>query len=195
MSIPESKIMLAIYLAAPEVENDRRALNVIAGMRKAMKEGRHVNMAPKGYRNSRDEYNNKIISPGKDAEIVAWVFHEVVREVHNIMDIWRMAKGKGLKVGKSQIWNILRNPIYCGKIYVPTYKKEEAMIVQGKHQSLVSEELFNEVQDVLNGRKRKPLGRRYGLTEEYPLRGSLICQQCGRILTGSSARGNTGRSK
>ncbi len=44
MSIPESKIMLAIYLAAPEVENDRRSLNTIAGMRKAMKEGRHVNM-------------------------------------------------------------------------------------------------------------------------------------------------------
>ena len=26
--IPESKIMLAIYLAAPEVDNDRRALNI-----------------------------------------------------------------------------------------------------------------------------------------------------------------------
>ncbi len=192
MSIPESKIMLAIYLAAPEVENDRRALNVIAGMRKAMKEGRHVNMAPKGYRNSRDEYNNKIISPGKDAEVVSWVFQEVVREVHNIMDIWRMAKGKGLKVSKSQIWNMIRNPIYCGKIYVPTYKKEEAMIVQGKHQPLISEALFNEVQDVLNGRKRKPQGRRYGMKDEYTLRGSLICQQCGRILTGSSARGNGG---
>lgn len=48
MNIPESKIMLANYLAAPEVEYDRRALNVIAGMRKAMKEGRHVNMSPKG---------------------------------------------------------------------------------------------------------------------------------------------------
>lgn len=47
MTIPESKIMLAIYLAAPEVENDRRSLNAIAGMRKAMKEGRHVNMAPR----------------------------------------------------------------------------------------------------------------------------------------------------
>lgn len=27
LSIPENKMMLAIYLAAPEVENDRRALN------------------------------------------------------------------------------------------------------------------------------------------------------------------------
>jgi site-specific DNA recombinase len=29
LSIPENKMMLAFYLAAPEVENDRRALNVI----------------------------------------------------------------------------------------------------------------------------------------------------------------------
>jgi DNA invertase Pin-like site-specific DNA recombinase len=40
LSIPENKIMLAFYLAAPEVENDRRALNVFHGMRRAKKEGR-----------------------------------------------------------------------------------------------------------------------------------------------------------
>ena len=39
LSIPENKMMLAIYLAAPEVENDRRALNTFYGMRRARKEG------------------------------------------------------------------------------------------------------------------------------------------------------------
>ena len=38
MSIPENKIMLAVYLATPEVENDRRSLNVSHGMRRAKKE-------------------------------------------------------------------------------------------------------------------------------------------------------------
>ncbi|WP_370362883.1 recombinase family protein [Mucilaginibacter flavidus] len=28
MSVPENKMMLAIYITAPEIENDRRALNV-----------------------------------------------------------------------------------------------------------------------------------------------------------------------
>ncbi|WP_137905834.1 hypothetical protein [Chryseobacterium sp. 2VB] len=36
-TIPENKMMLAIYLAAPEVENDRRALNTFYGMRRAQK--------------------------------------------------------------------------------------------------------------------------------------------------------------
>jgi DNA invertase Pin-like site-specific DNA recombinase len=192
MSIPESKIMLAIYLAAPEVENDRRALNVIAGMRKAMKEGRHVNMAPRGYRNVRDENNNPTIEPGKDAPIIRWAFEEVQRGVYNVMDIWRMAKLKGLKVGKSQIWNIFRNPFYCGKLFIPAYKNEEARVVKGVHTPIISEALFNDVQDVLNGRKRKPLTSQHGLREEFPLRGNLLCKQCGRLLTASTSKGNGG---
>lgn len=42
LSVPENKMMLAFYLAAPEVENDRRALNVFHGMRRAKKEGRWI---------------------------------------------------------------------------------------------------------------------------------------------------------
>lgn len=33
LRVPENKMMLAFYLAAPEVANDRRALNVFQGMR------------------------------------------------------------------------------------------------------------------------------------------------------------------
>lgn len=192
MSIPESKIMLAIYLAAPEVENDRRSLNTIAGMRKAMKEGRHVNMAPRGYRNARDENNNPIIEPGKDAQLIKWVFEETARGVHNVMEIWKAAKEKGLKVGKSQMWNLLRNPVYCGRIFVPAYKDEKAVVIKASHESLISTELFDEVQDVLNGRKRK-FPTRQTAKEELPLRGYLQCKQCGSKLTGSASKGNGGK--
>lgn len=192
MSIPESKIMLAIYLAAPEVENDRRSLNTIAGMRKAMKEGRHVNMAPRGYRNARDEDNNPIIEPGKDAPLIQVVFEETAKGVLNVMEVWKMAKEKGLKVGRSQMWNLLRNPIYCGRIFVPAYKDEKAMVVKASHEPLISSELFEEVQDVLNGRKRK-FPTRQTSKEELPLRGYLQCKQCGIKITGSASKGNGGK--
>jgi DNA invertase Pin-like site-specific DNA recombinase len=41
LRVPENKLLLAIYLSTPEVENDRRALNVIYGMRRAIKEGQN----------------------------------------------------------------------------------------------------------------------------------------------------------
>ncbi|MDR6546756.1 DNA invertase Pin-like site-specific DNA recombinase [Chryseobacterium rhizosphaerae] len=53
-SIPESKIMLAMYWATSEVENDKRSHNIRLGMQKA----RWINKAPLGYR-------NKITSDGK----------------------------------------------------------------------------------------------------------------------------------
>src|SRR5690606_26522340 len=55
LAIPENKMMLAIYLAAPEVENDRRALNTFYGMRRAKKERRLMGMAPFGYLNRSKE--------------------------------------------------------------------------------------------------------------------------------------------
>lgn len=62
LTIPENKIMLAFYLAAPEVENDRRALNVIHGMRRARKEGRYMATAPLGYVNKMSEDKKKYIA-------------------------------------------------------------------------------------------------------------------------------------
>lgn len=191
LNIPENKIMLAFYLAAPEVENDRRALNTIAGMRRALKEGRYCTIAPKGYKNTRDENNKPLIAPGKDAPFVKWTFEEVAKGIYTVADVWRMVQEKGFKIAKSNIWCMLRNPIYYGKILIPAYKNEERMIVPGLHEGLISEELFNEVQDVLDGRKRKIVSQ-VTVKPELPLRGFLECRKCGSRLTGSASKGNGG---
>ena len=62
ITIPENKMMLAFYLAAPEVENDRRALNTFHGMRRAKKEGRWMATAPIGYINKTSENGKKYIA-------------------------------------------------------------------------------------------------------------------------------------
>ena len=62
LSVPENKMMLAIYLAAPEVENDRRALNTFQGMRRARKEGRLMGVAPFGYINRSREDGKKFVA-------------------------------------------------------------------------------------------------------------------------------------
>lgn len=88
LSIPENKMMLAFYLAAPEVENDRRALNVFYGMRRAMKEGRYVSQAPVGYANRSKEDGRKYIALKEpQAEIMKWAFEEIARGVFNTEDV------------------------------------------------------------------------------------------------------------
>ena len=63
MTIPEQLLMMAVYLAIPEVENQRRSQNVIAGMRRAFKEGRYVGSPPKGYIMGKDSANKPILTP------------------------------------------------------------------------------------------------------------------------------------
>ncbi|MGJ1261673.1 recombinase family protein [Sphingobacterium spiritivorum] len=189
LSIPENKMMLAFYLAAPEVENDRRALNVFYGMRRAKKEGRYMGLAPVGYMNRVDEGGLKYISPKEpDASILRWAFEQLAKGVFNTEQIWKQSRDKGLKCSKNAFWQLIRNPLYCGKIFIPPFKDEESYFVKGQHEAIVSEELFSDVQDILDGR-----GREYRLKvetrDDFPLRGFLICPKCRKVLTASRSKG------
>lgn len=118
-TIPESKIMLAFYLASPEVENDRRALNVFNGMRRARKEGRWMGTAPVGYTNKTAEDGRKYIALQEpSAGIMRWVFEEIATGRFNTEQIWKLALKKGLKCSKNNFWVAIRNPIYMGKIAI-----------------------------------------------------------------------------
>src|SRR5665213_993783 len=149
LSIPENKMMLAFYLAAPEVENDRRALNVFYGMRRAKKEGRWMGTAPVGYINKIDEHGRKFITPKEpEASIMKWAFQELGNGVFAADQIRKEINNQGLKCSRGNFWSVIRNPVYCGKIQVTQYKDEEKIIVQGQHEGIISEALFYEVQDV-----------------------------------------------
>jgi site-specific DNA recombinase len=191
LSIPENKMMLAFYLAAPEVENARRALNVMHGMRRARKEGRIMGVAPIGYVNKVYETGRKYIAPKQpEADIIRWAFKELAAGEKNVQELWDLAKMLGLGCSKNNFWHLIQNPVYCGKVMVPKYQQEESYYVQGQHEPLVSEELFYEAQDVLHGRRR-PKVVKQAVRDTFPLRNFLTCPKCGKTVTASSSKGRT----
>ncbi len=191
LSIPENKMMLAFYLAAPEVENDRRALNVFYGMRRAKKEGRYMGLAPVGYKNKVDEAGNKYIEPKEnDASTLQWAFEQLAKGVFNTAQVWKKAKEKGLKCSKNAFWQLIRNPLYCGKIFIPRFKDEESYFVEGQHKAIICEGLFDRVQEILDGRGRE-YRPKIETQREFPLKGFLICPECGKLLTASKSKGRS----
>jgi site-specific DNA recombinase len=143
MSVPESKIMLAIHLSAPEVENDRRALNVFHGMRRARKEGRWMGPAPIGYLNKSKEDGTKYIAIHEaEAVHVRWIFQELAKRKFNTEQVWKMAVERGLKCSKHNFWLAIRNPVYCGKIFVAKYKDEEKGLSLGNMKASFQKNLF-----------------------------------------------------
>ena len=193
--IPENKIMLAFYLATPEVENDRRSLNTFYGMRRAKKEGRYMGTAPLGYSNKITEDNKKYIGIHEvEGPLLKWAFEQIILNNYNTEQIWKMLRfrtdGK-YRFSKNNFWVALRNPLYCGKIFIPAHKDEKAHFVLGQHEPLISESMFNEVQQILDGRKRKIKPKVVSI-DNLPLRGFLKCNKCGKMLTGSASKGKMG---
>ena len=193
LNVPENKIMLAIYLTAPEVENDRRSLNVIAGMRRALKDGRWMGVAPTGYCNKRDEGNKPCLIPSNDAPLIKYSFEQLATGQYNIEEVRIMANKKGLKISRNAFWNMTRNVVYIGKIHIPAYKDETSTVVPAKHEPIISDALYYNVQDFLTGRKRIGFPAHHRLHEQLPLRGFLKCKYCGKTLTGSASNGNGGK--
>ncbi len=193
--IPENKIMLAFYLATPEVENDRRSLNTFYGMRRAKKEGRYMGTAPLGYSNKITEDKKKYIGIHEvEGPILKWAFEQIILNKYNTEQIWKMVRfrtdGK-YRFSKNNFWVAIRNPLYCGKIFIPAHKDEKAHSVLGQHEPLITESMFNEVQQILDGRKRKIKPKVVSI-DNLPLRGFLKCYKCGKMLTGSASRGKMG---
>ena len=81
-----------------------------------------------------------------------------------------------------------KSALCCGKIFIPQFKDEESRFVQGQHESIISESLYYEVQNVLDGRGRNYRPKVKTL-DEFPMRGFLICPDCEKLLTGSKSKG------
>ncbi|MGG7034413.1 MAG: recombinase family protein [Flavobacterium sp.] len=187
----DNKMVLSIYLTAGEVERDKISSRTKSGTYQAKREGCFTGKAPYGYDNFRDEFKKSTLKPNKYACLVRKAFAEVAMGVESVETVRKRLKGSGMDLKKSAFSEMLKNIVYVGKIAVPGYKKEPAMVVDGKHEALVDLETFNHVQDVFK-RKRwhgiKPCHK----NEEFPLRDFLICEVCGGQITGSLS---TGRSK
>jgi len=189
LNIPENKLMLALYLAIPEIENDRRSLNTQMGMRRAKKEGNWSGRAPLGYKNKSYEDGKKYIAPEEPyAYAIKWAFQELSLGMSSMAEVHRKAFKLGLTCSINNFHSLVRNRIYCGKIRVREIDGEEEHIIKGLHEPLITERLFDKVQNVLKG-EIKPKKSAIATPQDLPLRGFLKCPSCHRMLTGSASKG------
>ena len=193
LSVPENRMMFAFYLAAPEVENERRSQSTRAGMRKGMREGRYMHSPPKGYQTGRDADDRPLMRPNGDARFVTAAFNDMATGIHTSEEVRTRLLARGFKCSKNQFGLMLRNPVYMGMIRIVAYRNEPEELVQGLHEPLIDEETFEMVQVVLGERVGRRSGKKLTHPAEYPLRGYLRCPKCDSTLTSSTVNGNGGR--
>ena len=97
-------------------------------------------------------------------------------------------KNKQGKVYKQRIKNYLTNPLYAGYLI---YKPWDIAFMRAQHEPLISLEDFQRIQNRLNGRPAFPV--RKDINEDFPLRGFVLCDDCGEPFRGAFSKGRGGK--
>ena len=92
------------------------------------------------------------------------------------------------QIRNQRINDILNRIIYAG--YVEN-KKWGIPPTEGKHEGLISLGTFQKIQDRLNGNKKVPV--RKDVSEDFPLRGFVLCGDCEKPLTSCWSTSRSGQ--
>jgi len=159
------------------------SINVKRGNRAKLERGEWPNHAPFGYLN--DKATKSIIIDPIRSKYVPRAFELYLTGSHGFKEISNVLYGEGLrtrtnkKVLKSHIQRILSSVFYTGLM------EREGKYYNGKHQALISKDMFDKAQDVMHGRSHPRPKRLF-----FPLRGFLKCDNCGCALTASLKKGH-----
>lgn len=179
---PNEKFLLMILCSQAKLENDQKGLNVKRGIRNKCEMGWRPSMAPVGYYNRAfNGIKDAVIDPDR-GKFVTEMFRLVAEESYSGRDLWSWAKESGFvnKSGKgitlSQIYLMLRNPYYYGEFEFPVGSGKWYI---GKHQPLISKELFDQAQKKLICYEKVKWG-----SKDFAFKGLFKCASCGASIVG-----------
>ena len=187
---PVGKMTMGMTSLFAQYDNEVRAERVKAGLARRASEGIWVWTTPLGYLG---RGAGVTITPDpKTAPLVKRAFEEFAKGQHSIRSLAKLIAGWGLKscAGKKlqgqALANMLRNPIYYGKI------RTNGNIYQGIHEPVIEERVYKNCKKILDGRLGTPTPK-LEVNTLFPLRRLLICSECETPLTGSECRGRGGK--
>lgn len=179
---PNEKFLLMILGSQAKLENDNRGINVKRGLRARVEMGLWPGVAPIGYLNQKlMDKKCQIIQDRLRAPIVKQIFEKVAyekwsgRKVYNWLKFDLNFKTPGnhtLALGT--IHRLLVNPIYYGMI---EYPKHSGNWYQGKHEPIVTKELFDLAIQQL---KRDGIQRQ---NKEFAFTKLIVCGLCGSMIS------------
>ena len=171
----------------------RLSPEVKRGMKERASRGEPVSVAPFGYKMINSEY----IPDPDTAPFVEKIFKDYasgkgMRAIAYEISACGARTIRGNTFDNRGIEYILNNPVYKGKLrWSPDgkqaskriYNEDKFMIIDGKHEAIISEELYEAAQTRL--RREKELHRPRQKKEhpaEYMLKGLVRCSSCGATL-------------
>ena len=180
---PNEKFLLMILGSQAKLENDNRGINVKRGLRAKCEMGLRPGTAPTGYFNEKriDRKCQVIIDPER-APIIKKMFEKVALENWSGIKLYHWLKFEinfrtknQHHLSLSNIYLILRNTFYYG---VFEYPEHSGNWYNGKHEAIITKELFDKVQQQL----KIDYTVKWGM-KEFAFTKLLTCGHCGSGIT------------
>jgi hypothetical protein len=153
------------------------------GMQEKAEQGIWPTKSPLGYRNVAGPDGKKIIAVDPAvAPIVSKIFEWYATGQYALKEVAQKARDAGFiyrrtgtRVPISAVHSILRNRLYTGQF------EWNGKLIQGRHQPLISVELWERVQGVLDGRNVSKAKRG---KHDFAFSGLIACAKCGCSVVG-----------
>ena len=190
----DAELRLAIMSSIAQEESRKTSERVKWGQKRQMEQGVVFGRSMLGY----DVEGGKMTINEEGAKVVRLIFHKFVNEGKGTHIIARELREEGISPMRVKEWSntvilrVIRNEKYCGdlvqkKTYTPDFlsheKKynrgqEEFVIIKDHHEPIISRELFDEANRILDAKSLSQEGKAKH-SNRYPFSGKIKCGCCG----------------
>ena len=190
----DAELRLAIMSSIAQEESRKTSERVKWGQKRQMEQGVVFGRSMLGY----DVKDGKMTINEEGAKIVRLIFQKFVDEGKGTHVIARELREEGINPMRVKEWSntvilrVIRNEKYCGdlvqkKTYTPDFlsheKKcnrgqEEFVILKDHHEPIISRELFEKANHILDAKSLSQEGRAKH-SNRYPFSGKIKCGRCG----------------
>ena len=197
------KLMISVLSAVAEIERENIRVQTMEGRMQKAREGKwNGGFAPYGYK----LVDGALVVNEEEADAIRTIYDLNVNQGMGAAGIARYLENHGIvkmprQNGKTPLFSaslikrIIKNPVYCGKIAYGRRRmekvrgtrndyhlvnKDDYILVDGKHEPLISEELWEQAQIIRNGNAEKY--KRHNRVEDetiHLLSGIVKCPICG----------------
>ena len=199
----EEYFEFGLFMSRREYKTINRRLQ--RGREMSVREGKYVgNIPPYGYRREKlvRDKGYKLIPEPEEAKVVVLIFRWFtvdrlgVTTIRNKLNALRIPTRKGGPWSDETVRCVLTNPVYIGKlrwggraqvkkviggeVVTVRPRAKSPLIVDGKHEAIISEDTYFLAQKLLSANSTPPIPGSRELRN--PLAGLIVCGVCGRTM-------------
>lgn len=191
---PEGQFMETVFAAHGQLEREQNRRQVIQKMTARLEKGYQVFSAPVGYVYAKDRVHGKLLVRNEPlATIIAAALEGFadgrlasqteVKRFFESKPEFPKSNAKG-EVRITKVREILERPTYAGYVGKPEWGVPWR---KGHHEPLISFATHERVQERLRGNANAPV--RKDINKDFPLRGFVLCDDCGQPMTSCWSKG------